>query len=535
MTRFISYLVWLINNLWASVLVVVVFAIILKLFQRSSRRKNKDESVPAPVILLLIVPLSMLFFFRHFITVPLIYHFGLETGGRVVTVESIPEMYNERQVYRHRVVFHNQQEDLIETSFKTSDFNVYPVANRASYPSTGDNFTLRYMQHTPSEFIIVKDDNEERLHKLRRERSALQETLNFDPNNADYLLELDKIEQEIQLIEQQVSSQNIPNFSDIPLASFISEISEVTGLYYSPAQDTVLIEMAYEGIDGNSEDGLIAVLLTSQSVTGFHPIQTFVNFIGISNDTFYTYDWGDNQLFGFSLDTFNQVADVPDEIDSSFGPIIVGDFLLDDDSSHPMNKVYNLTTNEENLLPHDAISLIVQHGAWHLITPDQQNNRIQTLLSLETLTDYQTYFTNVLADGAMILEHTHADSGLFHSNNDDEIDSMTYLKTVDIFFRSGAQSDFKESLPPNTAYEIIGIEDDGTVYGLVVEDGQMSGVKKDAEGDLKQIHLDIMLNSFEFESLHLEDSFIILTDEELIQISKEDFSTKQLLDLENII
>lgn len=538
MELILSILIWFLNRLWASVLLIIIVAVLLGIYQeRAIRRKPHDPKIPASVVALSVIPVFILSFFSRYLTIPLIHVFGEETVGRVVSVESIPEMYNEQQVYRHDVIFNHENGELIETSFKTSDFNVYPITNSVSYPSSGSNFTLRYMKHIPSEFIIVKDKNEEQLSDLNAERSTLQEKLSFDPDNEEFQSQLNEIEKEIQGFEEHTEVEGAEQeLLEVPAEVFISEILEVETLAYNPTHDKIITAVTFESNYGDNEDAVISVSLSTQTVDHIYLIDAFENFVGVAQEHFYTYNWSDDQLFAFDVDSFQ-----PTNLEESLPvledePLLVGDYLFDFDVARPINSVIHLGTNEKQELNKDAIQHIINHGDWYLFTNDFQNEKIQTILSMTTLADYKAYFQEVLADPVRSFEHSQANSGIFFSENKNEISAMIYMLTDDIISHSGTQSDFKNQSPSSIEVEIIGIEDNGTVYGLGLEDDKLVGLKRNGSEEVTQITIDSPpINHLDFTSIHLEDRILILHGEGLFQISTADLSVLELFKFADII
>lgn len=532
MIQIISYLVWLLNNLWALAIVIVVVAILLVLFRTLSGRPLKESRIPAAAVLLLLVFLPIFFFVRSYITSPLIYFFGQETVGRVVGVESVPEMYNERQVYRHNVIFYNEADELIETSFKTSDFNVYPISNYVSYPGAGQEFHLRYLSHAPSEFVILRDTSGEQLTELWRERSVLVEKLDFAPDEEKFLLELEEIDQKILELEQAKEEKQQVDYLIAPVEDYIFEIEDVEGVDYNATNNMALIVGTYRGIDSFSQDALLFVSLSDQTIEKSFLLDSFQNFLGISDNAFYIYDWGKDVLLAYSIDTFDSVEVPASFMEIEREPFLVGDYLLEYNSNRPSSNVYHLQTGEEKKLASNAVSSIIRDGDWHLLTVAQRNDRIQTILSLHTVADFRQYFSDTLANEALLLEHSHADSGLFFSNEEEEVDTMTYLKASDILFRYGAQQEFSQQLSSNMKKKVVGIDDDGTIYGLTLTDEELVGLKKSPSGEMMENPISSAIGDLDFESVHFEEYILLLHQDGLFQLSKEDLSFKQIIDFE---
>lgn len=134
-----------------------------------------------------------------------IYAVG-ETGDAQVTgKEETSTQYNDQNVYRFNILLKTKDGKVVETYFRTDDFNVYPVHNSVTYPSTGDRFHVRYLRHFPSAFIILANDDSPWASNLKC--AALQSRLNeaqnkyqFDRGNQTYR------RQYIELIRQVIDS-----------------------------------------------------------------------------------------------------------------------------------------------------------------------------------------------------------------------------------------------------------------------------------------------------------------------------------------
>ncbi len=58
---------------------------------------------------------------------------------------------------------------VVETPFRSDDFNVYPPRNRTRYPDSGDVFTVRYLPRHSDELVIVRNDSNRWSNRLRCE------------------------------------------------------------------------------------------------------------------------------------------------------------------------------------------------------------------------------------------------------------------------------------------------------------------------------------------------------------------------------
>ena len=98
---------------------------------------------------------------------PLVFHNG-ETGEGIVTGEyRTNDMWNNEPVIGFNVVIRKADSGIVQTSFRSDSFNVYPPANAVRYPTTGMRFTVRYLPAHPADFVIVTNDNSEWARSLR--------------------------------------------------------------------------------------------------------------------------------------------------------------------------------------------------------------------------------------------------------------------------------------------------------------------------------------------------------------------------------
>ncbi len=89
----------------------------------------------------------------------LVYHLG-RSGSAVITgTFATSTQYNNHDVVGYHVLIRAADGKVMNTSFEDDDFNVYPSHNATRYPGADDRFTVRYLPHFPSRFVIVSDDD----------------------------------------------------------------------------------------------------------------------------------------------------------------------------------------------------------------------------------------------------------------------------------------------------------------------------------------------------------------------------------------
>jgi hypothetical protein len=93
--------------------------------------------------------------FGDYLSGVLIYNFGTE--GRAIITGSHPTstQYNDHNVVGYDVLIKTADDHIVETGFEDDDFNVYPSHNETIYPGVGDKFNVRYIQHSPKNFVIL--------------------------------------------------------------------------------------------------------------------------------------------------------------------------------------------------------------------------------------------------------------------------------------------------------------------------------------------------------------------------------------------
>jgi hypothetical protein len=121
----------------------------------------------------------------------LIYHFGTPAQATVTGTFPTNDIYNNQNVVGFHVLIRSTDGPVIESRFRSDDFNVYPPRNATRYPDQGDVFTVRYLRGHPDDFVIVRDDGSPWSQRLRCEdlvvkaRQADQKT-SFAPQDSAF-------------------------------------------------------------------------------------------------------------------------------------------------------------------------------------------------------------------------------------------------------------------------------------------------------------------------------------------------------------
>lgn len=118
----------------------------------------------------------------------LIYYFGTPAQATVTGTFPTDTIYNNKDVVGRHVLIRPTDGPVIETSFRSDDFNVYPVRNATRYPDVGDVFTVRYLPGHPDDFVIIRDDGSPWSNRLRCEQLAVgadqaDQKTSFAPEN----------------------------------------------------------------------------------------------------------------------------------------------------------------------------------------------------------------------------------------------------------------------------------------------------------------------------------------------------------------
>lgn len=318
-----------------------------------------------------------------------------------------------------------------------------------------------------------------------------------------------------------------------------SEINAIEKINYSPVSNKVIAVITYDKVNGMSTDAVISLSLDEQKIDYFYSFDGFERVPGYAQaqDAIYIHDWSEDRLKAISLEYFKQVT-LPKELAKNENysisyPILIGDYLFNDGFPHTFDTGYSLATMERIVLPDDMLSDILDYNQWSVFSNTQKNERIEKILAMETKNDYRQFFLDVLDDESMASEHSRADSGLYFIENDYDRTYFSNLRNV--FLREGLQKDFIEKAPSMTNHEIIGIEDNGIVYSLGLQDGQTVVLKQETDQHLTQERIQLPLEDFEFASTHLEDRFYIMTKQGLFELMKDDFKLNAIIDFEDIL
>jgi hypothetical protein len=104
----------------------------------------------------------------------LIYRHGIPAQATITGSFPTNIIYNNQDVVGFHVLIRPADGSVMETSFRTDDFNVYPPRNRTRYPDTGDVFTVRYLPGHPDAFVIIRNDDSPWATRLRCEGLAVE-------------------------------------------------------------------------------------------------------------------------------------------------------------------------------------------------------------------------------------------------------------------------------------------------------------------------------------------------------------------------
>ncbi len=104
----------------------------------------------------------------------LIYRFGSQAPATVTGTFPTNDVYNNQDVVGFHVLIRLTDGTIVETTFRSDDFNVYPPRNATRYPDSGDVFTVRYLRGYPDDFVIVRNDGSPWSNRLRCEDLAVE-------------------------------------------------------------------------------------------------------------------------------------------------------------------------------------------------------------------------------------------------------------------------------------------------------------------------------------------------------------------------
>lgn len=149
-------IVWAFKSLWPLPFLVVVLGCVVYLFIRPESPSVRNTIAFVTLIIAVLI-LSLTSFLGHLVTVPIINNIGIETQGLVISEYKTGDIYNEREVIGFKVIYQLASGELIESHYKSSDFNVYPITNNVRYPGQGSVFRLKYLEKMPQYFVILRD------------------------------------------------------------------------------------------------------------------------------------------------------------------------------------------------------------------------------------------------------------------------------------------------------------------------------------------------------------------------------------------
>lgn len=140
--------------------------------------------------LFIIAGIANLIFGTELMTI-LIYRFGAAGRATVTGSFATSTQYNNHNVRGHNVLIRTAGGGVIETSFRDDDFNVYPPHNSVTYPGQGDEFSVRYLQNYPTDFVIVAADESPWARRLgcanlQRDVAQADNKRRFAPDSPDY-------------------------------------------------------------------------------------------------------------------------------------------------------------------------------------------------------------------------------------------------------------------------------------------------------------------------------------------------------------
>src|SRR5690554_2532393 len=526
----IAYIVWILNNFWIVSIVLVLGLSIYYFLVDYIRGRKPMLKFPVLLIPSLFITSLILLFLARYLTIPLIYYFGEETTGTVISIEGTASRYNEERVYKHNVLFKDHNDQPFETSFRTSDFNVYPITNSVRYPSSGQSFTLRYMKHMPHEFIIIRDEMAHDLSELYIERSELQNKLEFDPDNEQYLEELKEIEAQIDAIQKEQAEKRLEDFSsgNYNLSETVKDITSIENIFTNKDESVLFIETRTNSDNFFSENVILNYNLSTNSVKSLYPISVFDDFIGVFEQSLFIQSHHDDSIIVLNTKTLetNPFESIHGLMNIERTPLIVGQYMFEYNHKNSNNKIINLNDNKLQTRHYDFIYNIIKSTSWNLYPPHTHNEIIDKFSSLQTLSDYRNFFNDILNDPTQEHNHSYADSGIFFSENDETIDSITYRKAQDIILDSYNQSLLNDHLRSFAQYDIIGVENNGTVYGVALDNNKTYIIKKDPSGNMHQIETNELIDSSSYKTINLNSYIIIINQNNIYIIDKDSFTLK---------
>ncbi|MDO5667941.1 MAG: hypothetical protein Q4G44_08975 [Alcaligenaceae bacterium] len=152
----LTLLVRAINNPWSISLIVMATGFLLYGLS-GAKHRSLGKVIMLTTVAVAMLSGTLLSLLGHFLTVPIIHAIGVPSKGHVLSFYKTGDIYNERDVIAFKVVYPFANGQLIESHFKSNDFNLFPIRNTAHYPQVGTSFKLKYLARSPQQFIILTD------------------------------------------------------------------------------------------------------------------------------------------------------------------------------------------------------------------------------------------------------------------------------------------------------------------------------------------------------------------------------------------
>jgi len=195
--EFIAHLVFELVR-WRFVVIIGVIAAMVTLpwvavlLLRGRERKGMGAGCSVAAGFLIGFPFIFgLVFFGTGVATRLVFHHGVPAEGLVTGRFATNMMYNDRMVYGYNVLLKRTDGSVVESSFRTDDFNVYPPADVTNYPGVGEHFTARYLPGHPNDFVIVATGDSPfakglRCGDLERKVGEAESKMRFAGNDPNY-------------------------------------------------------------------------------------------------------------------------------------------------------------------------------------------------------------------------------------------------------------------------------------------------------------------------------------------------------------
>lgn len=188
-------IIWALYKVWPLFIVIVLALVIVNRLAPPPKRHAMTVVVG---FLLLVLCVVSAFFLRPMIVGFLTNYYGEVAQGKVVSSAGLSRIHNEQRVFRSHIIYKTVDGQLIETFFDSDDYNFYPFRNSVRYPAVGQEFSLKYIPELPQYVIILRDEKKEQCEKLRLKLYELQNKLQFAPDNADFLREIQELLAQIE-------------------------------------------------------------------------------------------------------------------------------------------------------------------------------------------------------------------------------------------------------------------------------------------------------------------------------------------------